>query len=230
MTVRALSPGGRLGSWAWVRWRVKVRQGNPMGRLARAYIVAAVAATVSLAGCSSTPEPTLPSFGPTPTATASSPQTPAATASPTATATATAVGAMNFLEMPAGFTAEQRAVGLAYQEYWKLASRAYQTPREPHPDLGKAITGEALVGLNGYVNKLVSTGRHLEGPAEFKVVTVSVSGATAKACGSMLDSSHEIDDVTGESKEAIDPIIRLYSATFTQSGGVWRVATLKRGC
>ncbi len=200
-----------------------------MARLARAHI-AAVAAVVALAGCTSTPEPTLPSFGATPSATASSPQTPAATANPTATATATAADAMTFRDMPAGFTAEQRAVGLAYQEYWKLAWQAYRTPREPHPDLGKAITGEALVGLNGYVNKLVSTGRHLEGSSEFKVDTVTVSGATAKACGSMLDSSHEIDDVTGESKEPIDPFIRAYSATFTQSGGVWRVATLTRGC
>ncbi len=200
-----------------------------MERLGRAHILVGVAAAVVLSGCTSTPEPTLSPFSAPPTVTASSPQTSAATSVPTASSTATTDDTTTIGDLPSSFTGDQRAAGLVWGEYWKAAMAAYRNPRQPHPELGKYITGEALALLNGYVNKLQTTGRHLVGPTTFWVDSITVSGNTAKGCGRLMDLSHEIDDVTGESKEMVDPSMRIVSAAFTRAGEVWRISISNKG-
>ena len=232
MTVRALSPGWVAWGWSVRVWGVgqvgASRQGSTMARLARAHI-AAVAAVVALAGCTSSPEPTLPSFGTTPTATASSPSTPTAVATSTASAAATAVDKIDFPDLPSGLSAEQQAVGRAWQAYWRLAWTVFRTPKEPNSDLGKVMTGRALGLFNGYVDKLKLEGRHLEGSTTFWVDSISVSDGTATGCGRLVDFSHEVDDVTGESKEPINPRVRVMSATFVKSGDLWRISSSTKG-
>ena len=122
-------------------------------------------------------------------------------------------------------------MGKVWQDYWRVAWGSFRAPTQPNPDLGKVMTGEALVRFYGYVDKLKTTGRHLEGSTTFWVDTVTVSGSTATGCGRLLDLSHEIDDVTGESKERVNPLTRTMSATFVKAGDAWRIsASNKGGC
>ena len=83
--------------------------------------------------------------------------------------------------------------------------------------------------INGYVDKLKLEGRHLEGSTTFWVDSISVSDGTATGCGRLVDFSHEVDDVTGESKEPINPRVRVMSATFVKSGDLWRISSSTKG-
>lgn len=104
-----------------------------------------------------------------------------------------------------------------------------QDLKEPNSDLGKVMTGRALGLFNGYVDKLKLEGRHLEGSTTFWVDSISVSDGTATGCGRLVDFSHEVDDVTGESKEPINPRVRVMSATFVKSGDLWRISSSTKG-
>ena len=146
-----------------------------------------------------------------------------------ASATATAGDKIDFPDLPSGLSAEQEAVGRAWQAYWRLAWTVFRTPKEPNSDLGKVMTGRALGLFNGYVDKLKLEGRHLEGSTTFWVDSISVSDGTATGCGRLVDFSHEVDDVTGESKEPINPRVRVMSATFVKSGDLWRISSSTKG-
>lgn len=191
----------------------------------------AVCASVALGvvGCSSTAQ-LPPAYTPGATGTSiagSTTGTPATGTSGPATPSGLPTTNTITVTPPAGLSPDQQAAYDAYAKYMAYVATGGLTPANP-PQFGEVAIGEALAHLQSAIATLKQQGKHTVGATKVTVATVTVSGATAKICATMVDTSVDVDGagkMSSPGRGIPEPLV----VQLTKPGPTWLVSSQTSG-
>ncbi len=198
-------------------------------------LVVAPLFALMLAACSSQAEPKLPVYtgGTSPSTTFTSGSTTGTTGATGMTPSNTATTAANGLlttntivrgDVAASIPTSSKLAVDAYYVYWTYVAKASLDPGAAGAveNIGTVASGSAATNLISKLSGLKGRQQHTVGSTRVNILSLSQSGASAKLCSTLQDSSVDVD-ATGAPVQP--PVLRLYTfkATLALQGPAWRV-------